>query len=282
MQTLAQSTNTSIIDSNKPHTIEEWLEREYSQSISFYGKVVDQDGTSVQGATASFEWANAKGDEQNASSVSDALGLFSLENRKGYKLFVSVGKTGYYAREKMVVIAYGDESGRATFKADSTNPIVFHLRKKGVGVDLITSQFGMSPDFPIHISRDGTPIKVDFLHRSTGDSGQMQINEIKPEYSNWKQATNWSFRMEIPGGGFVEENDEFPFEAPDEGYQPVLEFNFQGGQPDWTTDIRKDYYIKFGNPPLYGRLHLETSIDMSGARLTYAINPDGSQNLEPK
>ena len=44
----------------------------------------------------------------------------------------------------------------------------------------------------------------------------------------------------------------------------------------------KDYYIKFGSPPRYGRLHLETLIEMQGARLTYAINPTGSRNLEPQ
>jgi hypothetical protein len=61
-----------------------------------------------------------------------------------------------------------------------------------------------------------------------------------------------------------------------------LEFNYQKDQPDWTEDLKKDYYIKFGNPPLYGRLHLETGISYGGATLTYGINPDGSRNLEPK
>jgi hypothetical protein len=87
--------------------------------------------------------------------------------------------------------------------------------------------------------------------------------------------------MQASDGGFVEENDEFPFEAPESGYQPTVQFDFQKGQPGWTWDLQKDYYIKFGNPPRYGYLHLETSIG-SGIRLTYAINPDGSRNLEPK
>lgn len=87
--------------------------------------------------------------------------------------------------------------------------------------------------------------------------------------------------MEIPDGGFVEENEEFPFEAPENGYQPVMEFNFQQGQTNWTIHLKDDYYIKFGNPARYGWLHLDTSIN-SGVRLKYAINPTGSRNLEPK
>lgn len=280
-QASAQLTNTPPA---KPLTVEEWLEREYSHPFFFYGKVVDQDGVPVQGATADFQWASPKGNEQNASSVSDSLGLFSLEKGNGYKLLITVSKTGYYTPngEKLTTIAYGDESGRETFKANPINPIVFHLQKRGVGVDLITSQYGISPDFPIHIPRDGAPIKIDFMQRKAGDSGQMIVTENKPEFKDWKQATSWSFKMEIPDGGFIEENDEFPFEAPETGYQSAVEYNFQQSQPDWTINLKKDFYIKFGNPPLYGRLHIETGISYGGATLTYAINPTGSRNLEPK
>lgn len=35
-------------------------------------------------------------------------------------------------------------------------------------------------------------------------------------------------------------------------------------------------------PPLYARFQLQTAISYGGAIITYAINPDGSRNLEPK
>jgi hypothetical protein len=158
---------------------------------------------------------------------------------------------------------------------------VFHLRKKGPGVDLITSKSGFTPWFDVHVPNDGTPIKADLLNRGTSDNGQIEFSNIKPEYLQAKQATEWSFKMEIPNGGFIEENDEFPFDAPEDGYQPVVQFDFQKGQPNWTWNLQKDYYIKFGNPPRYGYFHLETSIG-AGVRLTYVINPDGSRYLEPK
>ncbi|MEY2466354.1 MAG: hypothetical protein QOD03_875, partial [Verrucomicrobiota bacterium] len=72
----------------------------------------------------------------------------------------------------------------------------------------------------------------------------------------------------------------FPFEAPEGGYEPIVKFYFQKIQPDWDTFLKKDFYIRFGNPPIYGRLHVETGIDQKGARLKFAINPDGSRNLE--
>ena len=52
-----------------------------------------------------------------------------------------------------------------------------------------------------------------------------------------------------PDGGLVEESDEFPFEAPESGYQPVMQFDFQQGQTNWATMLKKDFYIKLGNPP---------------------------------
>ena len=88
--------------------------------------------------------------------------------------------------------------------------------------------------------------------------------------SDWKNGRVFSLR---PDGSIKLIKD---------GYQSAAEFNFQHDQPDWKINLEKNYYIKFANPSRYGRLHLETSIDMAGARLTYSINPDGSRNLEPK
>lgn len=109
----------------------------------------------------------------------------------------------------------------------------------------------------------------------------MEVSQNKPAYGAWQTATGWSYRLAIPEGGFVETADEFPFEAPASGYQPVVEFKFQKGDPNWTERIDKTFYIAFGNPRRYGRIHVETSMTM-GTILEYAINPDGSRNLESK
>jgi hypothetical protein len=255
---------------------------EWKLPINFYGQVVNESNEPIANADVHFGWnaIDEKGIiyDATADTKSDALGGFSLRDKKGDPLEVAVAKQGYYPRNSI----FWYRPDRGPFKPDQNNPVVFHLHKRGPGTDLITSQYGMSPDFPIHIPRDGTPVKVDFLHRSSGDQGQMQIVEHKPEYANWKQATNWVYKIEIPDGGFIGENDEFPFEAAEEGYQSVVEFDFQKDNPDWTTDIKTNFYIKFGNPPLYGRLEIQTGISYGGAILTYAINPTGSRNLEPK
>ena len=57
--------------------------------ISFYGKVVDEDGQPVSGATASFIWTDmsAKG-TSTVESVSDQQGLFLLDAVQGKRLQV--------------------------------------------------------------------------------------------------------------------------------------------------------------------------------------------------
>ena len=226
---------------------------DWKQPINFYGKVVDESNQPVAAANVHFSWndLSEKGTSE-ADTKSDANGLFSLEGKKGKRLCLWASKEGYYAAADARVPCYEYANpADGLFTPDANNPILLHLRKKGAGVDLITSQYGMSPDFPISVPRDGTPVKLDVMQRKIGDSGQIQISENKPEHNAWQQAKSWWFRMEVPDGGFVEESDEFPFEAPQSGYQPVMQFEFQQGQTNWATALKKDFYVKFGSPPRY-------------------------------
>lgn len=255
---------------------------EWRQPINFYGKVVEENGEAVSGATVDFKWNDLSPDgTSTVQSTSDSNGFFSLVNRTGKYLTVQVNKDGYYtSRRTPIGFEYAYPEGKSI--PDATRPIIFYLRKKGKGVNFVTSDYGMRTDFQVSIPRDGTPLNIDLMNRKTGSAGQMQVSQLKPEYVMWKQATAWSFRMEIPDGGFVEQNDEFPFEAPEIDYQRVVESKFAKENPGWAERIKRKYYIKFGTPPRYGRLEIETGISYGGAILTYAINPDGSRNLEPK
>jgi len=269
--------------------------------MAFYGKVVDENGRPVAGVVAHFQWDNPstninalkfrKWPQISVDVSTDDNGRFSLENKPGIQLDVSVGKEGYYSsgtNRGATYFRYSQPNidtfyGRSDYyKPDSNSPVVYYLRKKGIGANaLVTSQFGIREDYSPQVPLDGTPVKVDLLHRKVGE-GPLELFQVKPEYAMWKTATNWSLTMRINDGGFIEHEDEFAFNAPQSGYQPVANFDFQKGQTNWTEFIRKRYYIKFGTPPVYGQLEMETSIERSGVTLYWVINPDGSRNLEPK
>jgi hypothetical protein len=162
------------------------------------------------------------------------------------------------------------------------NPVIFHLHRKGQGTQLITSDYGVRPDFPILVSRDGSPVNVDLLQRKIDTSGDLQISQVKPDARNWQLATNWSFHMSLPDGGFIEEDDAFPFTAPETGYQSTVELNFTKGDASWLTQFTKTYYIVFGQPQKYGWLQVDANMMQQTIVMKYAINPTGSRNLEPK
>ena len=255
---------------------------DWQQPIDFYGKVVDESNQPVMDATVDYQWNDQSPSGSSKRTVAtDSGGSFSI-HETGKRVCITVSKLAYYTpkTENVMCYEYANPSD-GLFTPDEKNPVVFHLRKKRPGVVLITSKLGMSPDFSFHIPRDGTSIKLDVLHRKTGDSGQIEISQQKPDYASWKQAASWSFMMQIPNGGFVEANDEFPFEAPETGYQPTVQFNFQNGTTNWAQNLTKNYYIEFGNPPQFGYIQIQTGISMGGAIVTYAINPTGSRNLEP-
>jgi hypothetical protein len=256
----------------------------FAVPIDFYGEVIDESNNPVQGADIKFTWnklgASNVIETGEASTRSDAGGLFSVEGKKSNGLNVEVKKSGYYTVGRGPFnFQYSQAHGGDIHHPDQRTPVIFHLRKKGVGVRLVTSNHGIRNDLSISAPTDGMPVHVDLLNRTKGQ-GSLEISQIKPDPKMWKQASQWSFQMSIPDGGFVEyQNEQFPYEAPETGYQTTVQFSFQKGQTNWTDGIAKDFYIRFSNPPLYGRLHVETAIDR-GVSLTYAINPDGSRNLE--
>jgi len=141
---------------------------DWKQPVNFYGRVVDENNVAVADANIHFKLNDLS---QKGTSdwdlTSDSNGGFSLTNKKGKYLYVTVGKQGYYSSDNSVGSGFEYANpANGLFTPDAGNPVVFHLRKKGVGADLITSQYGMSTDFPIHIPHDGKPIMVDFLQQA--------------------------------------------------------------------------------------------------------------------
>ena len=268
-------------------TIEEYVRRsmadrqyDWKRPINFYGRVVDENSLPVSDASIHFTWndTSEKG-TSDADTTSDSNGSFSLTNRRGKAMTVSVSKAGYYGRSGSYEFA---DPSNGLFIPDPNSPVIFHLRKKGVGADLIISQSGMSTFIRIAPPTNGTPVFVDFFNQKIGDIGQLKMEGWK-ERKNFKTTqNNWGFRLTIPDGGLIEQSDEFPFEAPDIGYQSTLEWHFKDGDAAWQGGIKDKFYIKFGNPARYGKITVDTSAFTPTVYLEYVINPDGSRNLEPK
>jgi hypothetical protein len=249
--------------------------KSWQAPIEFYGKVVDESGSAVAGAKIGFRWAEVPAEDGNryTNAESDAEGLFSLHSQRGPDLSVSVSKEGYYPAQG------GAQYGRfGNFSPDPENPVVFKLHKRGPGAELLTSENGPQSKVDVRVPKDNTPVQVDLFQRHASATGQLEVRQNKPP---WEHATEWSFSLSLPGGGLVENADEFQFEAPDTNYQQSVEYRFTKDETNWTTQAAKQFYIAFGEPRKYGWLRIESNLDQETVFLTYAINPTGSRNLEP-
>src|SRR5208282_1611522 len=106
---------------------------DWKQPINFYGRVVDESNAPVSGASVHFQWndLSPKG-TSDADVTSDNNGFFSLKERHGKYLFVTVSKEGYYSsgNSRGSGFEYANPYD-GLFTPDVGNPIVFHLRKKG-------------------------------------------------------------------------------------------------------------------------------------------------------
>jgi hypothetical protein len=253
---------------------------DWKQPINFYGKVVDESNRPVAAAIVNFGWNDLSEHGRSTNqTLSDAAGSFSLLNRTGKRLFVNVGKAGYYtSRQNPLAFEYANPAD-GLFAPDADNPVVFRLRKQGQTEPLV----GVTKDY--RIPRDGTPVEVDLSsgEKTTPGQGDLKIecwtSERKPESGN---RYDWRCVLSVPGGGLTESTNEFDFTAPGEGYRAMDEIIMQTSGDRWSSDVARTYFMKLGNGK-YARLTFRM---IAGGDhfciIESALNPSGSRNLEPQ
>lgn len=257
---------------------------DWQAPIDFYGKVIDENSNAIAGASVQFSWTEIPlRPDEKASTQSDSEGLFSLRNKRGPTLNVSVGKEGYYAtRPQLHSFSYALGSDR--FSPDPQTPVVFRLRKKGIGEQLIhVGGVGLHTMRDFLLNADGKPTEVSLRDgRSTPAGGGDVKVEFKagPALDNSPSRITWQCQITIPGGGLISTDEEFPFLAPESGYQPSDDLTISG--TNWTEEVDKQYYVQLPNG-YFGRvnLHIIGVADRPFFRMESFLNPTGSRDLEP-
>ena len=124
-------------------------------------------------------------------------------------------------------------------------------------------------------------MRVDLLNKGyISADGQIEVGAVTNTEKYPPRRFDWQASISLPDRGLLEHDLEFPFEAPTDGYQPMVDFKMPADSPDWTRSIEKSYFIRFGNPPKYGRIRIRLNGASQKVYLRYAINPTGSRNLE--
>lgn len=251
--------------------------------ITFYGTVMDESGKPVSGAQVKFSWndLSQKGNaEQRAVSGSD--GSFSIREIQGKTLFVYVEKDGYYTprAEFGRIFEYAETSDPHFHRPDSSQPVVFYLRKRGMGEELVTGQklFG--------VKADGTPcylnLRAGTKSLSNTAEWDVAVRIVRSNGDNGRKF-DWSVEFQVPQGGIIETEEEFPFLAPETGYKESWEMVQRVDDPDWRSQIKKKFFIKSRNGQLYSRIEVtilpwyqkEAALDLG-----FFVNPKAGRILE--
>jgi hypothetical protein len=233
------------------------------------------------GANAHFKWTSlSTNGTSEADAPSDISGFFSLTDRQGKRLSVTVSKNGYYTPKSEELSSYEYASpGDGLYTPDAASPVIFHLRRKGQGENLIhgLKLFGSRVD--------GTLSYVDLATAKNGlaPPGDLTVQCTRSE-RNADKKFDWTFTLGVPGGGLLESTDEFMFLAPDGGYQPSFQISHKISDPDWTGQEKHRFFIRSQNGQHYARIEITIMPDYSQNAAydsEWYLNPNGSRNLEP-
>jgi hypothetical protein len=279
----AQMTNNLSFEEKRVETIKKSLEEgksDWRTPIEFYGRVIDDSNNAISGAKIDFSCNDlSPSGTSYYYATSDANGGFSITGIQGKLLQVSVSKAGYYSYDPAGQFFYYAGQNQ-NFVADIGNPVVFKLREIGAGAKL----FHIHSSFPI--PKDGSPVFIDL---ATGETGAQNGTSFKVECLTHDETKvlgwqfDWQCHITVPGGGLQTNNDLFPFQAPNEGYQMDEQIVMKAkDNPEWSQDVKRNYYVKTGDGH-FARMNFRMIAHGDHfCQIDSFLNMDGTQNLEPQ
>jgi hypothetical protein len=265
-----------------PLTTNEIRERilaDWQKPIDFYGKVIDGNSNPVEGAKVSFQWLGFADKRGTASTTSGADGLFSLRGKTGQNLHVSVEKNGYYVSRRDT-FDFQYSLALNIYRPEEWNPVIFHLHKKGTPEPLMRLAGAMLGPRQYRLNANGTPSDISFYtgKRTPQGEGQFRVQYWMETPQNPGQQFRWRCQISVPGGGLQPTDEEFPFTAPEQGYQES--FQMESDTNAWTYMPKQTFYVHLADGN-YGRVKFSLNCSTSPFFGVEAlINPSGSRNLE--
>jgi hypothetical protein len=250
--------------------------------IGFYGKVVDQDGRPVVGASVSFDFTVSYMMENRAETTpmtlqTDQNGAFALTGVTGYCIDkLSIQREGYELSEKTT---RGYVFGLRDYKPNADNPVILKMWKQAGKESLISSSWRGK------IACDGTTNRFDILTGKPSAGGVLEIACTRtPLVLTRTNLNHFDYRDQIViiGGGIQPTSDEFSYLAPESGYSSMLAIGTKASDPGWPDRTKQEFYIKTADGH-YGRLWVSWNASQdSPTRFEWncSINPSGSRNLE--
>jgi len=232
---------------------------EFKTPIELYGKVIDQHGDQVPGATVTLTPVDAPtGDTSQSETVlaSDAAGEFSIKGLHGFSMGVHVKKEGYLdipplggpASSAMISYSNGAEQGKRHSHPET--PLVLKLHKVGQMEPML-----YVADRWLRLPVDGTARSIALDSVKGLGSHQIEFRfktgwvNIPADNEHFGDQFDWSFEARIPGGGFIWCYDEYNIDAPEFGYLDNIRLEYKTNmfKEQWQKMVYGSFFVKFAD-----------------------------------
>ena len=273
-----------------------------NQPINFWGKVVDQNGSAIDGVTVRYSYTAEQGNavgsawgaakERRGTVATQGDGTFAITNLRGHWLTIlTLEKPGFRHPNKFGFTGKGEVSFNydrvepTHFTPDKTNPVVFPMIQEAALEPLIAHgatfyEHSLGYDLPA----DGTPVSWDLWRGRRDPAGELKLVFKREPVAlvAGQKPVRWEAKLEVVGGGIMKEpTGQSVFIAPENGYAGTADYPASQQQPG-RPDQRFYFHTAQNN---YGRIEIELRPDSEGSsgrcNLTVYLNPQaGSRNLE--
>lgn len=232
---------------------------EFERSMDLYGRVIDQYGDPVAGATIRIYPAdNPFGDQSRRKQtlMSDASGGFSVRGIKGAGAGVQVEKVGYLYLSPLggpsssASVYPSDGKGTGNHYSDPASPLVMKLHKIGP----VEPQFYME-NTRWRLRNDGTPQWIALDSKSGEGTHGIEFRLWSDTHIRDQEgydvysAFDWTFEARIPGGGFIWNDSKYNFTAPESGYKESIRYHYPASLPreKWKRFQSGRYFVRFAD-----------------------------------
>ena len=145
--------------------------------------------------------------------------------------------------------------------------MIFHMRRKGQPAPLVSSEGKLVLTF-------GSPSPIP-MPQAAGTASPIKITV----FENDAKARKWKGQISVEGGGIQPALEEFPFDAPKEGYESSIDLHQNSPRPPGWQDIDQGgrFYIKTSQG--YGLLKLRQIAGKKSAAACEKEHHDNKQGI---
>jgi len=290
------------------------LKRQYQIAMSqlpdivFYGRVVDQHGQPVYGASVWYEATNAYLSEGGGRGLvyTDAAGYFDIDTVGASLVLGGVGHSTIdginYKGHKNIAqknfdmrfLSHKDNQGNYPNWRNYTkkeNAYIIHAwrlsKYEGAKKGNLNEYFNSDGrQYTLNLQKNNYKNKV---REGVNKDGQLIVSCSRKAMSFRKDYGDWSATISVIDGGIQAINDLYMNEAPALGYQSSIIIDMKQSAEDYRPNLlNQRYYFTANNGTFYGSLfvnfkpHSHPKNNECRISISYKFNATGSRNLELK